>query len=200
MKADEAAGLIENQKEEGPLPAARRGPHCFPRDAAFDHQPRREQRGQGGGQQQRPGLQLFQFLPGQEHAADEFCARRRPSRTGVWDRTIPRCRRRRRRLWKASSPSTIARVTRYESEPEPAKARRNSWLRAGIREKRDHALKQDPYFDYAEALLQIAIVLISISIVASQRWLAWFGGALGGVGALLMLNGFHLLIEIPWLA
>ena len=42
--------------------------------------------------------------------------------------------------------------------------------------KRDHALKQDPYFDYAEALLQIAIVLISVSIVATLPWLAILGG------------------------
>ena len=38
-------------------------------------------------------------------------------------------------------------------------------------QKRDHALTQDPYFDYAEALLQIAIVLISVSIMAEQVWL-----------------------------
>ena len=65
--------------------------------------------------------------------------------------------------------------------------------------KRDHALKQDPYFDYAEALLQIAIVLISVSIIAALPWLAFFGGALGLVGVLLTINGFLLLVEIPGL-
>ena len=49
--------------------------------------------------------------------------------------------------------------------------------------KRDYALKQDPYFDYAEALLQIAIVLISVSIVATLPWLAIFGGIIGAAGA-----------------
>ena len=44
-------------------------------------------------------------------------------------------------------------------------------------EKRDHAMKQDPYFDCAEALLQIAIVLISVAIVADLAWLAFLGGA-----------------------
>jgi len=93
-----------------------------------------------------------------------------------------------------------ATIARYESEPATNEGKKELLARAKEHEElRDHALKQDPYFDYAEALLQIAIVLISISIVASQRWLAWFGGALGGVGALLMLNGFYLLIEIPWL-
>ena len=91
-------------------------------------------------------------------------------------------------------------VARYDSEPETGEGKKELLAKAReYEQKRDRALKQDPYFDYAEALLQIAIVLISISIVASQRWLVWFGGALGGVGGLLMLNGFHLLVEIPWL-
>jgi hypothetical protein len=49
-------------------------------------------------------------------------------------------------------------------------------------------------------LLQIAIVLISVAIVSGVVWLAFFGGAIGGVGALLMLNGFLLLVELPFLS
>lgn len=91
-------------------------------------------------------------------------------------------------------------IARYESEPETGEGKKELLAKAREQEgKRDRALRQDPYFDYAEALLQIAIVLISISIVASARWLAWAGGALGAVGGLLMLNGFHLFIEIPFL-
>ena len=60
-------------------------------------------------------------------------------------------------------------------------------------------MRQDPYFDYAEALLQIAIVLISVSIVAGVSWLAWLGGALGLMGGLLTLNGFLLLVAVPGL-
>ena len=67
-------------------------------------------------------------------------------------------------------------------------------------EPRDRALAQDPYFDYAEALLQIAIVLISVAIVANLGWLAFLGGAVGVVGALLAVNGFLLLVEIPGLS
>jgi uncharacterized membrane protein YgdD (TMEM256/DUF423 family) len=66
--------------------------------------------------------------------------------------------------------------------------------------KRDHALKQDPYFDYAEALLQIAIVLISVSIVATLPWLAVLGGLVGAIGGVLMINGYTLLVEIPFMA
>ncbi len=54
-------------------------------------------------------------------------------------------------------------------------------------------------FDYAEALIQIAIVVISVSLVADLAWLCFFGGALGLVGALLTLNGFFLIVELPLL-
>jgi len=92
-------------------------------------------------------------------------------------------------------------IARYESEPETGEGKKELIVRAREQEeKRDHALKQDPYFDYAEALLQIAIVLISIAIVAEQKWLSYIGGALGLVGALLMLNGYLLLVEIPFLS
>lgn len=93
-----------------------------------------------------------------------------------------------------------ATIERYESDPKTNEGKKELLPRAKAYEQaRDHALKQDPYFDYAEALLQIAIVLISVSIIASLPWLAFFGGAVGAIGALLTLNGFWLLVEIPGL-
>jgi hypothetical protein len=92
-------------------------------------------------------------------------------------------------------------VARYESEPETGEGKKELLARAKEHEaKRDHALKQDPYFDYAEALLQIAIVLISVAIVADLAWLSFVGGALGLAGTLLMFNGFLLLVEVPGLS
>ena len=92
-------------------------------------------------------------------------------------------------------------IARYETEPETQEGKTELMSRARIYEAaRDHALKQDPYFDYAEALLQIGIVLISVAIVADAVWLSFFGGALGILGTLLMINGFTLLVEIPGLS
>jgi hypothetical protein len=92
-------------------------------------------------------------------------------------------------------------IARYESEPETREGKKELIARArDHEEKRDHALKQDPYFDYAEALLQIAIVLVSVAIVADLVWLAFLGGAVGIAGTLLTINGFYLLVEIPGLA
>jgi hypothetical protein len=91
-----------------------------------------------------------------------------------------------------------ATIARYESDPKANEGKKELLVLAKEHEVlRDHALKQDPYFDYAEALLQIAIVLISVSIIASLPWLAFFGGSLGFLGALLTVNGFLLLVEIP---
>lgn len=102
---------------------------------------------------------------------------------------------------KAKAEAYRKTAARYESEPETQEGKKELMVRARDYEsKRDHALKQDPYFDYAEALLQIAIVLISVSIVATLPWLAILGGIVGAVGGLLMVNGYTLAVEIPFLA
>ena len=102
---------------------------------------------------------------------------------------------------KAKAEAYRKTAARYESEPETQEGKKELMVQAKDYEsKRDHALKQDPYFDYAEALLQIAIVLISVSIVATLPWLAIFGGIVGAAGGLLMVNGYTLAVEIPCLA
>ena len=101
---------------------------------------------------------------------------------------------------KAKADTYRKTAARYESEPATNEGKKELISRAKEYEaKRDHALKQDPYFDYAEALLQIAIVLISVSIIADLVWLSFFGGALGVVGGLLTINGFYLLVDLPFL-
>jgi hypothetical protein len=93
-----------------------------------------------------------------------------------------------------------ATAQRYESEPATGEGKKELIARAREQEViRDVALRRDPYFDYGEALLQIAIVLISVSIIASLPWLAFFGGAVGLAGSLLTLNGFLLLVAVPGL-
>lgn len=63
--------------------------------------------------------------------------------------------------------------------------------------ERDVAMRKDPYFDYGEALLQIAIVLASISIIIRIGFLLAISGALGVAGGLLTLNGFTLAVTLP---
>ena len=71
---------------------------------------------------------------------------------------------------KAKAEAYRKTAARYESEPETQEGKKELMGRAKDYEsRRDHALKQDPYFDYAEALLQIAIVLISVSLACDRR-------------------------------
>ena len=84
-------------------------------------------------------------------------------------------------------------IDRYESEPENGEGKKELLARAKEHEKtRDHALRQDPWFDYAAGMLQIAIVLLSVSIIASMNALFLGGALLGCLGLLATLNGFIL--------
>src|SRR5690606_1261348 len=58
--------------------------------------------------------------------------------------------------------------------------------------ERDVALRKDPYFDLAGALIQIGIVLASVAIIAGTGALLIWSFLTGGLGTLLMLNGFWL--------
>jgi len=91
-----------------------------------------------------------------------------------------------------------ARVERYESDPSTGEGRKELLAKAKEWEaKRDRAARQDPNFDFAEALFQIAIVLGSVSIVAASRPLLKLSGGLAIVASLLMLNGYFLIVELP---
>ncbi len=69
----------------------------------------------------------------------------------------------------------------------------------GLEAERDLAMKRDPYFDYATALLQIAIVLASVALIASGSSLLIASGLVGIFGALLTLNGFTLTFALPFI-
>jgi hypothetical protein len=68
----------------------------------------------------------------------------------------------------------------------------------GFEHERDRYRAKDPYFDYAEALLQISIVMASISILAVSSRTFYFALATAGLGTAFMLNGYLLLFRIPF--
>ena len=68
-----------------------------------------------------------------------------------------------------------------------------------LEEERDTAARRDPYFDYAEVLLQIAIVCSSVAILATSRPMLFVSLALAVVGVLMTVNGFLLAVKIPFL-
>jgi hypothetical protein len=65
--------------------------------------------------------------------------------------------------------------------------------------ERDRNQAKDPYFDYAEVLLQIAIVTASVSILSGSRPTFWFSLGLAVVGAVFAVNGFLLVVRLPFL-
>ena len=67
-----------------------------------------------------------------------------------------------------------------------------------LEQERDVNKAKDPYFDYAEVLLQISIVMASVSILSSSRPVFIFSLVSASLGALLSLNGFFLLVHIPF--
>ena len=91
------------------------------------------------------------------------------------------------------------RVERYESDPATGEGKKELLAKAKEWEaRRDHAAERDPNFDFAEALFQIAIVIGSVSIVAASRSLIKLSGGLAIVASLLMINGFFLIVHLPF--
>jgi hypothetical protein len=65
--------------------------------------------------------------------------------------------------------------------------------------ERDRNQAKDPYFDYAEVLLQIAIVCSSIAIISASRPMFLFSTVVAVAGTLFALNGFLLAVHVPFL-
>jgi hypothetical protein len=96
-----------------------------------------------------------------------------------------------------------ATAARYEDEPDkedpgnPLKGEGRKQLTARAKDyetQREVASKQDPNFDFAEALFQIAIVLASVAILAGSRLVLRVSLVAGLAATLLMLNGYFLLL------
>lgn len=66
-----------------------------------------------------------------------------------------------------------------------------------LEHERDIYRARDPYFDYGEALLQIAIVMASIAILSSSRPVFGFSLIVAVLGAISTLNGFLLFFKLP---
>lgn len=63
---------------------------------------------------------------------------------------------------------------------------------------RDLALQRDPYFDYGQALLQIAIVLASVAIISGGNLLLIASGLVGLLGTVATIGGFTLAFPLPF--
>jgi len=69
-----------------------------------------------------------------------------------------------------------------------------------LEDARGVALEQDPYFDLGQALLQIAIVLASVAIIAGTNFFLILSILVGLAGGLMTFNGFYLLWQLPYIS
>ena len=93
-----------------------------------------------------------------------------------------------------------AKVARYESDPATGEGKRELLAKAKVLEdERDAAKARSPYFSFASAALQIAIVLSSTAILAVSMEMLWASVAIGVLGALLLGNGIISWLVIPGL-
>jgi uncharacterized protein DUF4337 len=83
---------------------------------------------------------------------------------------------------------------RYNAEKKDIEAEAKQ-----LEHERDVWQAKDPYFLFAEAVLQIAIVMASVSILSRSGVIFGFSLALAGAGALLTANGFLLLFQLPYM-
>lgn len=86
------------------------------------------------------------------------------------------------------------------SNPKTNEGLDELWARGkALEAERDLAMQRDPYFDYGEALLQIAIVLGGVAIISGGSFLIATSAVMGALGSLMTLNGFTLLLGIPFI-
>ena len=93
-----------------------------------------------------------------------------------------------------------ATVQRLTSEPDKQEGLDELFVKGkALEAERDIALRKDPYFDWSQALLQIAIVLASVHLIIGNMPLLAMSGGLAALGILLMLNGFTFITSLPLL-
>jgi hypothetical protein len=92
-------------------------------------------------------------------------------------------------------------AARYDSEPETREGRKELVERAKeAEESRNLALAKYHHYELASAAFQIGIVLASAAVITGMVVLAWLGGVLGVVGAVLLALGLFAPHAVPLIA
>jgi capsule polysaccharide export protein KpsE/RkpR len=92
---------------------------------------------------------------------------------------------------KARAADMTAKIDRYENEPKEGKKALMAHAKE-LEAARDEAKKRSPWIGYASTAYQMAIVLLSASILAVSMSLFWSSFLVAGVGLLLSSQGVLL--------
>ena len=88
-----------------------------------------------------------------------------------------------------------AKIDRYESDPKTGEGKQELMAKAReLEHERGIAKQRGPWYTYAGSLFQIAIVLLTASILAVNMSLFWASLWVGGVGIALMSQAVWLWI------
>ena len=91
-----------------------------------------------------------------------------------------------------------ANVARYESEPSTGEGKTELLARAqGFEATRDDAQRRLHSFNYAQVLLQIAIVMGSVAILSLSRGILALSVCMSVVAVVLLANGYLTLYDLP---
>lgn len=93
-----------------------------------------------------------------------------------------------------------AKIERYESDPASGEGKKELFVKGkALEAERDAAKLRGPYFSFASAFLQIAIVLSSTAILAVSMEMLFVSIMFGTLGALMLANGYWYFFTTPWL-
>ena len=92
---------------------------------------------------------------------------------------------------KTRTAEMLAKIDKYENEPTEGKRALLAKANA-LEAERDDAKKRSPWIGYASTAYQMAIVILSASILAVSMSLFWSSFVVAGLGVLLSLNGLFL--------
>ena len=86
-----------------------------------------------------------------------------------------------------------AKIDRYESDPASGEGKKELYAKAKkLEADRDEAKKRSPWIGYASTAYQLAIVILSASILAVSMPMFWGSFAVAGIGLLLSSQGLFL--------
>ena len=85
----------------------------------------------------------------------------------------------------------LSKIDRYENEPGEGKKALLAKAKQ-LEAERDEAKTRSPWIGYASTAYQMAIVILSASILAVSMTLFWSSFAVAGLGLVLSLNGLFL--------
>lgn len=88
-------------------------------------------------------------------------------------------------------------IERYESDPAKNEGKKELMAKAlKIEADRDEAKKHTPWLTFAAMAFQLAIVLLSASILAVDKRMFWGSIAVSAFGALLLTQGIWLFLPL----